>query len=125
MAVALDTLRTEIDAAEKAVRIADQRAANTGRALRANWRSKGPMIMGAAGAALLLRQVLRARRKVPRDRVRGQGVGGVVPGLRALCLGARSAGGDCSKCAGGCGHGEECEESAGECRARRSRPFRR
>ena len=31
--------------------------------------------MGAAGAALLLRQVLRARRKVPRDRVRGQGFG--------------------------------------------------
>lgn len=74
MALAFDTLKTEIGAAEKAVRIADQRAANTGRALRANWRSKGPMIMGAAGAALLLRQVLRARRKVPRDRVRGQGV---------------------------------------------------
>lgn len=75
MAVALDTLKIDIDAAEKAVRVADQRAANTGRALRANLRSKGPMIMGAAGAALLLRQVLRARRKVPRDRVRGQGVG--------------------------------------------------
>lgn len=74
MALALDTLRTEIAAAEKAVCIADHRAANTGRALRASWRSKGPMIMGAAGAALLLRQVLRARRKVPRDRVRGQGV---------------------------------------------------
>ncbi len=75
MAVALDTLRAEIDAAEKAVRIADQRAVNTGRALRANLRAKGPMIMGAAGAALLFRQVLRARRKAPRDRVRGQGVG--------------------------------------------------
>ena len=73
MALAFDTLKTDIDAAEKAVRIADQRAANTGRALRANWRSKGPMVMGAAGAALLLRQVLRARRKVRetgcRDRV--------------------------------------------------------
>ena len=76
MAVALDTLTTDIEAAEKAVRAADQRAANTGRALRAHWRSKGPTIMGAAGAALLLRQVLRARRKVPRDRVRGQGIGG-------------------------------------------------
>jgi apolipoprotein D and lipocalin family protein len=75
MAVALDTLTTDIEAAEQAVRIADQRAANTGRALRAHWRSKGPMIMGAAGAVLLLRQVLRARRKVPRDRVRGQGLG--------------------------------------------------
>ena len=32
--------------------------------------------MGVAGAALLLRQVLRARRKVPRDRVLGQGLGG-------------------------------------------------
>ena len=29
--------------------------------------------MGGAGAVLLLRQVLKARRKVPRDRVRGQG----------------------------------------------------
>jgi apolipoprotein D and lipocalin family protein len=76
MAVALDTLCTDIEAAEKAVRAADQRAANTGRALRAHWRSKGPTIMGAAGAALLLRQVMRARRKVPRDRIRGQGVGG-------------------------------------------------
>jgi apolipoprotein D and lipocalin family protein len=76
MAIALDTLVTDIEAAEKAVRIADARAANTGRALRANWRSKGPTIMGAAGAALLLRQVLRARRKVPKDRLRGQGIGG-------------------------------------------------
>ena len=75
MAAALDTLRTDIEAAERAVRVADQRVANTGRALRASWRAKGPTIMGAAGAALLLRQVLRARRKVPRDRVRGQGLG--------------------------------------------------
>ena len=42
MAAALDTLRTDIDAAERAVRVADQRAANTGRALRASWRAKGP-----------------------------------------------------------------------------------
>ena len=65
MAAALDTLRTDIEAAERAVRVADQRAANTGRALRASWRAKGPTIMGAAGAALLLRQVLRARRRCP------------------------------------------------------------
>ncbi|MBC8119358.1 MAG: lipocalin family protein [Burkholderiaceae bacterium] len=32
------------------------------------------MIMGGAGAVLLLRQVLKARRKVPRDRVKGQGL---------------------------------------------------
>ncbi len=76
MAVALSTLKTDIEAAEIAVRVADQRAANTGRALRASWRAKGPLIMGAAGVALLLRQVLRARRKVPKDRVRGQGIGG-------------------------------------------------
>ena len=76
MTAALDVLRTDIEAAERAVRLADQRAANTGRALRASWKSKGPTIMGVAGAALLLRQVLRARRKVPRDRVRGQGLGG-------------------------------------------------
>ena len=75
MGAALDTLRSDIEAAERAVRVADRRAANTGRALRASWRAKGPTIMGAAGAALLLRQVLRARRKVPRDRVRGQGLG--------------------------------------------------
>ena len=75
MAAALDTLRIEIEAAERAVRAADHRAANTGRALRASWRAKGPAIMGTAGAVLLLRQVLRARRKVPRDRVRGQGLG--------------------------------------------------
>jgi apolipoprotein D and lipocalin family protein len=75
MAAALDTLRTDIEAAERAVRVADQRATNTARALRASWRAKGPAIMGAAGAALLLRQVLKARRKVPRDRVRGQGFG--------------------------------------------------
>ena len=75
MAAALDTLRTDIEAAERAVRVADQRVVNTGRALRASWRAKGPTIIGAAGAALLLRQVLRARRKVPRDRVRGQGLG--------------------------------------------------
>lgn len=76
MAVAFDTLKTEIEAAEAAVRLADQRAANTYRQLRANWRAKGPMIMAAGASAVLLRQILKARRKVPRDRVRGQGFGG-------------------------------------------------
>lgn len=75
MAVAFDTLKVEIEAAERAVRVADLRAANTGRQLRANWRAKGPVIMATAASAMLLRQVLRARRKVPKDRVRGQGVG--------------------------------------------------
>lgn len=76
MAAALDSLKGSIEAAERAVIAADQRVSETGRALRARWRSKGPTIMGAAGAALLLRQLLRARRKVPRDRVRGRGIGG-------------------------------------------------
>ena len=71
MPAALDILRSDIEAAERAVLVADRRAANTAHALRAYWRSKGPTIMGAAGAALLLRQLLRARNKVPRDRVRG------------------------------------------------------
>ncbi len=75
MAAAFDTLRTDIEAAERAVRAADRRAADTARALRASWRAKGPMIMGVAGAALLARQLLKARRKVPRDRVRGAGIG--------------------------------------------------
>lgn len=75
MAVAFEALTTDIEAAEEAVRVADQRVASAARALRASWRSKGPMLMGAAGAALLLRQVLRARKKVPKDRVRGQGLG--------------------------------------------------
>ena len=94
MAAALDSLRTDIEAAERAVRVADQRAANTGRALRASWRAKGPAIMGAVGAALLLRQVLRARRKVPRDRVRGQGLGAWFraygPRVRARPAGAKA-----------------------------------
>ncbi|HYM47247.1 MAG TPA: lipocalin family protein, partial [Burkholderiaceae bacterium] len=46
-----------------------------GRALRARWRAKVPTIVGVASAALLLRQVLKARRNVPRARVRGQGFG--------------------------------------------------
>ena len=75
MPASLDILRSDIEAAERAVLVADRRAANTAHALRAYWRSKGPTIMGAAGAALLLRQLLRARKKVPRDRVRGQGFG--------------------------------------------------
>lgn len=75
MAATLDVLKADIEAAELAVRAADLRAANTARTLRANWRSKGPVIMGAAGGALLLRQILRARRKVPKDRVRGEGIG--------------------------------------------------
>lgn len=73
MSAALDTLKGEIEAAERRVYAADRQAAKSGRELRARWRSKGPMIMGGAGAVLLLRQVLKARRKVPRDRVRGQG----------------------------------------------------
>lgn len=75
MAAALDSLRSDIEAAERGVYAADMRAATTRRTLRAYWRGKAPMVMGAAGAALLLRQVLKARRKVPRDRVRGQGFG--------------------------------------------------
>lgn len=75
MAAMLDVLKTSIEAAEQAVRAADLRAANTARALRASWRSKGPAIIGTASAALLLRQVLRARRKVPKNRVRGEGLG--------------------------------------------------
>ena len=75
MVAALDTLKINIEAAERDVYAADERAAAATRAWRAYWRSKGPTIMGAAGAALLLRQVLRARRKVPRNRVRGEGVG--------------------------------------------------
>lgn len=75
MAAALDTLKGDIEAAERGVYAADDRAAAAGRALRTYWRSKAPTIMGAAGAALLLRQVMKARRKAPRDRVRGQGLG--------------------------------------------------
>lgn len=75
MATALDSLRSDIEAAERGVYVADERAAESLRALRAHWRSKAPTIVGVAGAALLLRQVLKARRKVPRDRVRGQGFG--------------------------------------------------
>lgn len=73
MSAAFDTLKGQIEAAELRVYAADKQAAKSGRELRARWRSKGPMIMGGAGAVLLLRQVLKARRKVPRDRVRGQG----------------------------------------------------
>ncbi|MGH6611354.1 MAG: hypothetical protein ACRECQ_13980, partial [Burkholderiaceae bacterium] len=76
MAVALDTLKSQIEAAERGVHAADERAAASGRALRAYWRSKAPAVMGVAGGALLLRQVFKARRKVPRERVRGQGIGG-------------------------------------------------
>lgn len=75
MAAALDTLKTSIEAAERAVYLADARASDAGRALRAHWRSKGPMIVGGAGGVILLRQLLKARRKVPRNRIRGQGVG--------------------------------------------------
>jgi len=75
MAAALDRLKSDIEAAERGVYAADLRASNTSKTLRANWRSKAPMFLGGAGAALLLRQVLKARRKVPRDRVRGQGFG--------------------------------------------------
>lgn len=75
MSAAFDSLKTQIEAAERGVYVADRKAAKSGRDLRARWRSTGPMIVGGAGAALLLRQVLRARRKVPRDRVRGQGFG--------------------------------------------------
>ncbi len=75
MTPAFDALKAEIAAAEATVHAADLRVVNTARMLRASWRSKGPVIVGAASAALLLRQVLRARRKVPRDRVRGQGIG--------------------------------------------------
>lgn len=75
MAAVLDTLKTDIEAAERDVHAADARAAAASRALRAYWRSRAPTFMGAAGAALLLRQLLKARRTVPRDRVRGQGFG--------------------------------------------------
>ncbi len=75
MAAALDSLKTDIEAAERAVYAADARAVETGRALRAYWRSKTPTIVGVTGAALLLRQVLRARRKVRRGFVRGEGFG--------------------------------------------------
>ena len=75
MAAALDTLKSSIEAAEREVYAADERAALTTRAWRAHWRSKGPTIMGVAGAALLLRQVLKARRKAPRNRAHGEGVG--------------------------------------------------
>ncbi len=74
--VALDSLKSDIEAAERGVYAADERAAAASRALRGYWRSKAPTIMGAAGAALLLRQILKARRKVPRDRQRGKGFGG-------------------------------------------------
>lgn len=75
MAAALDGLKSDIEAAERGVYAADERAAAASRALRVYWRSKAPTIMGVAGAALLLRQLLKARRKVPRNRVRGQGFG--------------------------------------------------
>ena len=75
MAAALDRLKNDIEAAERGVYAADLRASNTSKTLRAYWRGKAPMFLGAAGAALLLRQVLRARRKAPRDRVPGQGFG--------------------------------------------------
>ncbi|MEP6607840.1 MAG: lipocalin family protein [Burkholderiaceae bacterium] len=73
MTAALDTLKDDIEAAERAVHAADLQALRSGRALRAHWRAKGPTIMGAAAAALLLRQVLRARRTVPRSEVSGKG----------------------------------------------------
>jgi apolipoprotein D and lipocalin family protein len=76
MVAVLDTLKNRIEAAEREVYAADERAAAATRAWRAYWRSKGPTIMGAAGAALLLRQLFKARRAVPRDRVRGGGIGG-------------------------------------------------
>ncbi len=78
MTAALDTLKSEIEAAERGVYAADERAAAASRALRGYWRSKAPAIMGAAGAALLLRQVLKARRKAPHGRARGEGFGSWV-----------------------------------------------
>lgn len=75
MSAAFDTLKSQIEAAELRVYAADRQAASSGRALRSRWRAKGPMIMGGFGAVLLLRQLLKARRKAPRDRVRGQGIG--------------------------------------------------
>lgn len=78
MVAALNTLKSDIEAAERDVYAADKRAAAASNALRGYWRSKAPTVVGVAGAALLLRQVLKARRRVPRDRVRGQGFGSWV-----------------------------------------------
>lgn len=75
MAAALDTLESDIAAAERSVYEADMRATATSREMRAYWRARTPAIVGTAGAVFLLRQVLRARRKVPRNRARGQGFG--------------------------------------------------
>ena len=73
MAAALDTLKSDIEAAERDVYLADQRASAQSRALRTYWRSKAPTVVGVAGAALLLRQLLKTRRNVSRNRVPGEG----------------------------------------------------
>ncbi len=94
MAVALDTLRTDIEAAERAVRAADQRAANTGRALRAHWRSKGPTLMGAAGAALAAPTGTARTTQGAKGSSARPGIGWMVPRLRPLHLGAWPSGGN-------------------------------
>jgi hypothetical protein len=112
MAAALDILENQIDAAEESRAHRDQRAANTVPSLRANLRSKGPMIMGAAGAALAFEADITARRKVPKDRrarpgrsVRGSGR------MDHTCQ--RSVRRPLQRqCAGGCCHGQKCQESS-------------
>lgn len=63
MAASLDDLKSEIEAAERAVHAADARAAETSRALKAHWRARAPSILIGSAGALLAWQLLGARRK--------------------------------------------------------------
>jgi apolipoprotein D and lipocalin family protein len=63
MAASLSDLKAQIETAEQAVRVADARAAESVRLLKAHWSARGPKILVGAASAVIAWQLLRGRRK--------------------------------------------------------------
>lgn len=66
MAASLSDLKAQIEAAERTVHVADARASEASRALKAHWRARGPTMVIGAASALLAWQLLRGRRRARR-----------------------------------------------------------
>jgi apolipoprotein D and lipocalin family protein len=85
MAGSLEDLKTQIEAAERAVNAADARASEGARSLKAHWRARGPTIVIGAASALLAWQLVRGRRRgrrAPYGAVPGSWAGAVEQVLR-------------------------------------------
>lgn len=63
MAASLSDLKSQIEAAERAVHAADAQAAESTRLLKAHWRSRAPKVLIGAASAFIAWQLLRGRRR--------------------------------------------------------------